>query len=114
IMNIMLVAVTERTREIGLRKSLGATNRDILSQFLLEAVLLTAIGGVVGIILGSSLAFLISIGLSAGLGLNWQFIFPWSGAILGITVSTLIGLVFGGYPASQAAKKSPIEALRYE
>lgn len=114
IMNIMLVSVTERTREIGLRKALGATNRDILSQFLLEAVLLTAIGGIIGIILGSLLAFLVAIILSKGLGVNWQFIFPWSGAILGLGVSALIGLVFGGYPASQAAKKSPIEALRYE
>ena len=114
IMNIMLVAVTERTREIGLRKALGATDRDILSQFLLEAVLLTAIGGVVGIILGSVLAFVISIGLSSGLGVNWQFVFPWNGAILGFTVSALIGLIFGGYPARQASKKSPIEALRYE
>lgn len=114
IMNIMLVAVTERTREIGLRKALGATNRDILSQFLLEAVLLTAIGGVIGIILGSGLAFIIALILTKGLGVNWQFIFPWSGAFLGLTVSTLIGLIFGGYPANQASKKSPIEALRYE
>lgn len=114
IMNIMLVAVTERTREIGLRKALGATNRDILSQFLLEAVLLTAIGGIVGIILGASMAFVVALVLSKGLGIDWQFVFPWSGAILGLTVSTLIGLVFGGYPASQASKKSPIEALRYE
>ena len=114
IMNIMLVSVTERTREIGLRKALGATDRDILSQFLLEAVLLTAIGGIVGIILGAGLAFLIALGLSKGLGVNWTFIFPWTGAILGLGVSALIGLVFGGYPAKQAAKKSPIEALRYE
>jgi putative ABC transport system permease protein len=114
IMNIMLVAVTERTREIGLRKALGAKERNILAQFLLEAVLLTVIGGVVGIILGSVLAFLISIGLSKGLGVNWQFVFPWNGAILGFVVSAVIGLVFGGYPARQASKKSPIEALRYE
>ncbi len=114
IMNIMLVAVTERTREIGLRKALGATDRDILTQFLLEAVLLTAIGGIVGIVLGSSLAFITSIGLSRGLGVNWQYVFPWTGAILGLSVSALIGLVFGGYPAHQASKKSPIEALRYE
>ncbi|MEI6057575.1 MAG: ABC transporter permease [bacterium] len=114
IMNIMLVSVTERTREIGLRKALGATDRDILSQFLLEAVLLTAIGGIVGVILGAGLAFIIAIGLSKGLGVNWTFIFPWGGAILGLSVSALIGLVFGGYPAKQAAKKSPIEALRYE
>ncbi|MCR4327917.1 MAG: ABC transporter permease [Patescibacteria group bacterium] len=114
IMNIMLVSVTERTREIGLRKALGATNRDILSQFLLEAVLLTAIGGVIGIILGAFLSFGIAIGLSNGLGVNWQFVFPWNGAFLGLGVSALIGLVFGGYPASQASRKSPIEALRYE
>ncbi len=114
IMNIMLVAVTERTREIGLRKALGATNRDILAQFLLEAVLLTAIGGIVGIILGSGMAYVIALGLSKGLGIAWEFVFPWSGAVLGFTVSTFIGLVFGGYPASQASKKSPIEALRYE
>lgn len=114
IMNIMLVAVTERTREIGLRKALGARDRDILTQFLLEAVLLTGIGGIVGIILGSLLAFIIAFGLSHFLALNWQFVFPWSGAILGFTVSALIGLIFGGYPAHQASKKSPIEALRYE
>lgn len=114
IMNIMLVAVTERTREIGLRKALGATDKDILSQFLLEAILLTGIGGVVGVLLGSSLAFIISYGLSHGLNLNWQFVFPWTGAILGVGVSALIGLIFGGYPANQASKKSPIEALRYE
>ena len=114
IMNIMLVSVTERTREIGLRKALGAKDRDILAQFLLEAVLLTVIGGVVGIILGSGLAYIIAFILSHALALNWVFIFPWSGAILGITVSAVIGLVFGGYPARQASKKSPIEALRYE
>lgn len=114
IMNIMLVAVTERTKEIGLRKSLGATDKDILTQFLLEAVMLTGIGGIVGIILGTVLAYVIAFGLSKGLGINWQFVFPWMGAILGFGVSTLIGLIFGGYPASKASKKSPIEALRYE
>lgn len=114
IMNIMLVAVTERTREIGLRKALGATDRDILSQFLLEAVLLTAIGGLVGIILGAVLSFVIAIGLSKGLNVVWQFVFPWTGAALGLGVSALIGLIFGGYPARQASRKSPIEALRYE
>ena len=114
IMNIMLVSVTERTREIGLRKAIGATDRDILTQFLLEAVFLTAIGGMIGILLGTGLSFIISLGLSAGLGLNWKFVFPFSGAALGIFVSSLVGLVFGGYPARQASKKSPIEALRYE
>lgn len=114
IMNIMLVSVTERTREIGLRKALGATDKDILTQFLLEAVLLTAIGGLVGILLGASLAFITAICLSKGLGVNWTFVFPWGGAFLGLSVSALIGLIFGGYPARQASKKSPIEALRYE
>ena len=114
IMNIMLVSVTERTREIGLRKALGATDKDILTQFLLEAVLLTAIGGIIGIILGASLAFAIAIGLSRGLGVNWSFVFPWGGAFLGLSVSALIGLIFGGYPARKASLKSPIEALRYE
>ena len=114
IMNIMLVSVTERTREIGLRKALGATGRDILRQFLLEAVFLTAIGGVVGIALGTILSFIISLGLSVGLGVNWQFVFPISGIVLGLGVSTFVGLVFGGYPARQASLKSPIEALRYE
>ncbi len=114
IMNIMLVSVTERTREIGLRKALGARDRDILAQFLLEAVLLTIIGGVIGILLGSGLAYVISYALSHFLALDWQYIFPLFGAILGISVSAAIGLVFGGYPARQASKKSPIEALRYE
>jgi putative ABC transport system permease protein len=114
IMNIMLVAVTERTREIGLRKALGATDSDILWQFLIEAVMLTVLGGIVGIILGSSLAYIISIILSKGLGVNWTFVFPWNGALMGFGVSAFIGLVFGGYPASKASKKSPIEALRYE
>ncbi len=114
IMNIMLVAVTERTREIGLRKALGATDGDILWQFLIEAVMLTVLGGLIGIVLGSVLAYIISLILSNGLGVNWTFIFPWNGAFMGFSVSAVIGLVFGGYPASKASKKSPIEALRYE
>ncbi len=114
IMNIMLVSVTERTREIGLRKALGATNSNILSQFLLEAVLLTVIGGIVGIILGALLAFLASLLLSKVLGMAWVFVFPISGAFMGIGISTFVGLVFGLYPARQASLKSPMEALRYE
>ena len=114
IMNIMLVSVTERTREIGLRKAIGATNGDIMAQFLLEAVMLTATGGVIGIILGGSLSYVISIILKSSLGLDWQFIFPWNSAILGVLVASLVGLIFGIYPARQASKKSPMEALRYE
>ncbi len=114
IMNIMLVSVTERTREIGLRKALGATQNDILSQFLLEAVILTGIGGVIGILLGGSISFAVAFVLSKVFGLNWQFILPLSAVLLGLGVSSGIGLIFGIYPAREAAKKSPIEALRYE
>ncbi len=114
IMNIMLVSVTERTKEIGLRKSIGATNKDILTQFLIEAVVLTVIGGAVGIILGVGLAFIIGEALTRFASISWPFTFPWLGAILGIVVSASIGLVFGIYPARHASQKSPMEALRYE
>jgi len=114
IMNIMLVSVTERTKEIGLRKALGATDKEILIQFLLEAVILTAIGGLIGIILGSGLAILASSLITKFGGLDWQYTFPIDAAILGLVVSSLVGLAFGIYPARQAAKKSPMEALRYE
>ena len=114
IMNIMLVSVTERTREIGLRKAVGATDKDILLQFILEAVLLTAIGGIIGIALGAVLSFATSIILSQVLAMAWEFAFPLSAALLGVGVSAGIGLIFGLYPARQASRKSPIEALRYE
>ncbi|HTY40055.1 MAG TPA: ABC transporter permease [Candidatus Paceibacterota bacterium] len=114
IMNIMLVSVTERTQEIGLRKALGATEKNILSQFLLEAILLTLAGGIIGILLGASLSFLVSLVLSRAYALNWAFVLPISSIVLGLGVSSGIGLVFGIYPARQAAKKNPIDALRYE
>ncbi len=114
IMNIMLVSVTERTHEIGLRKAIGATEKNILVQFLTEAVLLTLIGGIVGIILGATFSFLTSVILTRFAGLNWGFTFPVSAALLGMGVSAGVGLIFGIYPARQAAKKDPIEALRYE
>lgn len=114
IMNIMLVSVTERTHEIGLRKALGATNKNILSQFLLEAIILTAVGGAVGIFLGGLFSYLAALVLSQGYGLDWTFTLPLSAVFLGLGVSSGIGLVFGIYPARQAAKKDPIEALRYE
>ena len=114
IMNIMLVSVTERTREIGLRKAIGATEKNILMQFLFEAVILTGIGGIVGIIMGAGISFVISWGLTNFANLNWNFTFPVNAALLGMGVSVAVGLLFGLYPARKAAKKSPIEALRYE
>ena len=114
IMNIMLVSVTERTREIGLRKALGATGKNIMTQFLLEAIILTTAGGIIGIALGVFLSFIISFILGRYLALAWQFVIPVGAIILGLGVSTLIGLVFGIYPARKASRKSPIEALRYE
>jgi len=114
VMNVMLVSVTERTREIGLRKALGATRGDILAQFLLEAVFLTLMGGMIGVILGTLLGYLVSIVLSQQLGLVWVFAFPVNATLIGLGVSAFVGLVFGGYPAWKASRKSPIEALRYE
>lgn len=114
IMNIMLVSVTERTREIGLRKAVGATRKNILIQFLFESVLLTMIGGIIGIILGALLSFGASLIITNVFKLDWDFVFPVSAAVMGISVSAGVGLLFGVYPANKAAKKSPIEALRYE
>ncbi len=114
IMNIMLVSVTERTKEIGLRKALGATTKDILSQFLMESTILTCLGGVVGIILGIFYSFIASLILTKVLGSNWQFAISFQAILLGLGVSAFVGVVFGLYPAQQASKKSPIEALRYE
>jgi len=114
IMNIMLVSVTERTAEIGLRKAVGATSKDVLNQFLLEAVVLTVVGGIIGIIFGATLSFFTALILSKVANLDWQFVFPVSAMFLGLGVATVIGLVFGLYPARQASRKSPIEALRYE
>ncbi len=114
IMNIMLVSVTERTKEIGLRKALGATEKDILFQFLVEAMILTLVGGVIGIILGAGLSFLASLILGKLVAIGWVFSFPIGAALVGIFVAALVGLVFGIYPARRAAAKDPIEALRYE
>ena len=108
IMNIMLVSVTERTKEIGVRKSIGARSGDILRQFLTEAVLISEAGGVVGIVLGIIFGNLLAAWLKADL------IFPFGWAIAGLIVCSAIGIGFGFYPAYRAAKLDPIEALRFE
>ncbi len=113
IMNIMLVSVTERTREIGLRKAVGATRREILLQFLYEAVLLTSFGGVVGVALGVAVSWT-SATIVAQFVDKWQYVLPPEAIFLGVLVATVVGLVFGVYPARRAAKLDPIEALRYE
>ncbi len=113
IMNIMYVVVTERISEIGLKKALGAKNADILSEFLMEAVILTLGGGILGILLGALMALGISI-VAKLFNFDWVYAVPASGIILGLGVSTAIGLIFGVFPARKAARMNPIEALRYE
>jgi len=108
VMNIMLVSVTERTREIGLRLAVGARRRDILRQFLLEAVLLALLGGAVGVLVGIGLAHSL-----AGLA-GWPVLIQWDAVALAVTVSALTGLFFGYYPARRAASLDPITALRHE
>lgn len=108
VMNIMLVSVTERTKEIGLLKAIGAKQKDILAQFLMESVVMTLIGGVVGIILGITGAFAVS------LIAHIPFVISLPAIIIAVGVSTIVGLVFGLYPARRASKLSPIDALRYE
>ena len=108
IMNIMLVSVTERTREIGIRRAVGAKKRNIMTQFILEAVVLSEIGGVFGVALG------IGAGNLAAALLQTPPVLPWDWAILGLVVCSLVGVVFGTYPAWKAANLDPIESLRYE
>ncbi len=114
IMNIMLVSVTERTKEIGLKKAIGATNSDILIQFLVEAIFLTLLGGIIGILLGAFLGYFSHILISKFLQVDWVFVFPYFQAILGLIISVILGLIFGLYPAFKASLKNPIDALRYE
>ncbi len=113
IMNIMLISVRERTREIGLRKAVGAKTSNILNQFLIEAIAITALGGIIGIIVGVLISFLISV-VAQSLGYSWDFIISLTSIILALAVSALVGLVFGLYPAYKASKLEPVEALRYE
>ena len=113
IMNIMLVSVTERTREIGIRKAVGAKRRDILMQFLIESATLSLSGGVIGLLVGWGLSRLIS-GISMGGGQPLTTVITPDIVILAVSVAVVIGLFFGIYPAMRAARLNPIDALRYE
>jgi putative ABC transport system permease protein len=108
VMNIMLVSVTERTKEIGIRKSLGATRKAIVQQFLLETIVICQIGGILGIIVGIAGGNLLAVSMDT------SFIIPWDAVIIGVGGMTIIGLIFGVYPARVAAKLDPIDCLRYE
>jgi len=108
VMNIMLVSVTERTKEIGLLKAIGAKQKDILAQFLIEAVVMTLIGGVIGITLGTLGAFIVSLALTI------PFVLSVPAILIAVGVSSLVGIIFGLYPARRASRLSPIDDLRYE
>ena len=108
LMNIMLVAVTERTKEIGLIKAIGGRQRNVRQQFLFEAILISLIGALFGVILG------VIVGNSFSLVLNTGFVIPWNWMILGIVICSIVGLLAGLYPAFKASRLNPIEALRYE
>ena len=108
LMNIMLVSVTERTREIGVRKALGATRVNVMLQFLTEAIVICQLGGVFGILLG------ILIGNVVTFAMGGSFLIPWAWMLLGVTVCMIVGLISGLYPALKASRLDPIEALRHE
>ena len=108
IMNIMLVSVTERTREIGIRLAIGALEREVLLQFLVEAVVLSSLGGIIGMVLG------ISIGVGINIFFDLPFVFNTSIVIIAFLFSTIVGIVFGYFPARKAARLNPIDALRHE
>jgi putative ABC transport system permease protein len=108
LMNIMLVSVTERTKEVGLIKAIGGKSKLVRRQFLLEAVIISVLGALFGILLGVGIGNLFSIVLSTG------FVVPWNWVIYGIVICTIVGLLAGLYPALKAGRLNPIEALRYE
>jgi putative ABC transport system permease protein len=108
VMNVMLVSVTERTREIGIRLAIGALERDVLTQFLVESILLSVIGGIIGVIFGVSVAW------AAAGALNFPFVVSQPAVVIAVAFSAIIGIVFGFFPAWRAARLNPIDALRYE
>lgn len=107
-MNIMYVSVTERTREIGLRMSIGARGRDILAQFLIEAVIISVSGGIIGVLLGSIASWIVNVVI------HWPVTIQIYSVVLSFAVCTVTGVFFGWYPAKKAANLDPIEAIRYE
>jgi putative ABC transport system permease protein len=113
ITNILYVVVTERTSEIGLRKAVGATYKDIMLQILFESILITMLAGLVGIIIGIGAAYLISI-LAKNYGLAWRFVVPIQAYLTAIIFSLIFGVLFGLFPARKAARLQPIEAMRKE
>ena len=114
-MNIMLVSVTERTREIGIRMAVGARGRDILRQFLIESVILSLIGGLIGVSMGYAASIgIITVINSLSSGTDWPVQISFTAAIVALAFASAVGMFFGFYPARQASKLDPIDALRYE
>ncbi|MBI5229953.1 MAG: ABC transporter permease [Candidatus Magasanikbacteria bacterium] len=113
IMNIMLIAVQERIKEIGLKKAVGATNRAIMQQFLIETIVMTIVAGAMGIILGALIAGIVALA-ARWLGYQWKYSISWNSIIAALGMSAAIGLIFGLYPARRASRLEPVEALRYE
>lgn len=114
IMNVMLVSVTERTREIGLRVAVGATAGDIVRQFITEALVLTISGGIIGSLVAVTLSAVMALVIRQQFGLHWTWELPLGALFIGVGAATIIGLVFGFYPAWRAARMDPVDALRYE
>jgi putative ABC transport system permease protein len=113
-MNIMLVSVTERTREIGIRMAVGASSHDILRQFLVEAVVLSMIGGLIGFTLGVAASVGITKAINQFTPTEWPVIISLPAGLMAVVFSALVGMFFGFYPARRASRLDPIEALRYE
>ncbi len=113
IMNIMLVSINERTREIGLRKAIGATPQNIQTQFLVESLTITILGGLIGILIGSLISALVVV-IAKYLGYHWTFIITISSILVSVSISASAGILFGWYPARKASKLEPVDALRYE